>query len=329
MERVSFAGSSPAFQRTLSLITKLARVNVPLLIEGETGTGKELAARAIHYQGDRRDGPFVPINCGAFPDTLVESELFGHVRGSFTDARNDRVGLVETARGGTLFLDEVDALSPKAQVTLLRFLQDAHYRPVGGRVEHKADVRVIAASNAALDTLAESGQFRIDLLFRLRVMSLRLPPLREREGDALLLARLFFTRCRDDHPCAARELDADSCDWFGRYHWPGNVRELETLIYREALITDQAVLRLAEPAVLARERRHRPDRRMPDFDGVELAKAKARMVQEFERSYLHRLMSKAEGNVTRAALLAGKERRALGKLLKKYGMSAGDLGDSA
>jgi len=329
MERVSFAGSSPAFQRTLSLITKLARVNVPLLIEGETGTGKELAARAIHYQGDRRDGPFVPINCGAFPDTLVESELFGHVRGSFTDARNDRAGLVETARGGTLFLDEVDALSPKAQVTLLRFLQDAHYRPVGGRVEHKADVRVIAASNAALDTLAETGQFRIDLLFRLRVMSLRLPPLREREGDALLLARLFFTRCRDDHPCAARELDADSCDWFGRYHWPGNVRELETLVYREALITDQTVLRLAEPAVLARERRRRPDRRASDFDGVALAKAKARMVQEFERSYLHQLMSKAEGNVTRAALLAGKERRALGKLLKKYGMSAGDLGDSA
>ncbi|WP_341679291.1 sigma-54 dependent transcriptional regulator [Niveibacterium sp. SC-1] len=324
MERFSLAGSSPAFLRTLGLIAKLARIDVPLLIEGETGTGKELAARAIHYQGARSEGPFVPVNCGAFPDTLVESELFGHVRGSFTDARNDRVGLVEAARGGTLFLDEVDALSPKAQVTLLRFLQDSHYRPVGGRVEHKADVRVIAASNAPLDGLAESGQFRMDLLFRLRVMSLRLPPLREREGDALLLARLFFSRCRSDHACAPRELDTASCDWFDRYHWPGNVRELEALIYRETLIADQAVLCLSEPAALARERRKRPDRRSQDFDGVELVEAKARMVQEFERSYLHRLMDKAEGNVTRAALLAGKERRALGKLLKKYGMGGGD-----
>jgi len=329
MERLSLAGNSPAFREAIVVMGKLARVDVPVLIEGETGTGKELAARAVHYQGARRDGPFVPVNCGAFPDSLVESELFGHVRGAFTDARNDRPGLVETAQGGTLFLDEVDSLSPKAQVTLLRFLQDSHYRPVGGRVEQKANVRVIAASNAPLDLLSESGGFRLDLLFRLRVMSLRLPPLREREGDALLLARLFFTRCRSDHECRASLLDEDSCRWFDRYHWPGNVRELESLIYREALISDHPVLRLEAPTALKQERRTRPDRRLPSFDGVGLATAKARMVQQFERAYLHRLMDEADGNVTRAARLAGKERRALGKLLKKYGMGyAADAGEA-
>ncbi len=320
MDSISLAGNSPAFRKAVAMMEKLATLDVPLLIEGETGTGKELAARAVHYQGMRHAGPFVAVNCGAFPDTLVESELFGHVRGAFTDARSDKAGLVETARSGSLFLDEVDSLSPKAQVTLLRFLQDFNYRPVGGRVEMKADVRVIAASNASLDALAQSGQFRLDLLYRLRVMSLRLPPLREREGDALLLAQLFFARCRDGHDCQAHVLDDESCDWFGRYPWPGNVRELESLIYREALMSDDEILRIEAPIALRLERRSTPDRRIPEFEGVGLAAAKTRMIQQFERAYLDRLMNRAGGNVTRAARMAGKERRALGKLLKKYGM---------
>lgn len=322
MNRFLLAGDSAAFLKVLGFIAKLARHDVPVLIEGETGTGKELAARAIHYQGARHERPFVPVNCGAFPDTLIESELFGHVKGAFTDARNDHPGLIDAADGGTLFLDEVDALTPKAQVALLRFLQDSSYRPVGARTERKANVRIIAASNAPLDELTQTGGFRLDLLFRLRIMSLRLPPLREREGDAMLLARLFLTRCREKHGCQVSELDEGSCNWFGRYHWPGNVRELESLIFREALIADTRVLQLAEPSSLARERRNTPDRRMPAFDGLDFGTAKALVVEQFERSYLCRLMDSADGNVSLAARLAGKERRALGKLLKKHAIGA-------
>lgn len=309
MNRFLLAGDSAAFLKVLGFIAKLARHDVPVLIEGETGTGKELAARAIHYQGARHERPFVPVNCGAFPDTLIESELFGHVKGAFTDARNDHPGLIDAADGGTLFLDEVDALTPKAQVALLRFLQDSSYRPVGARTERKANVRIIAASNAPLDELTQTGGFRLDLLFRLRIMSLRLPPLREREGDAMLLARLFLTRCREKHGCQVSELDEGSCNWFGRYHWPGNVRELESLIFREALIADTRVLQLAEPSSLARERRNKPDRRMPAFDGLDFGTAKALVVEQFERSYLCRLMDSADGNVSLAARLAGKERQ--------------------
>lgn len=322
MDGMSLAGNSPAFRRALALIDRLARLDATVLIEGETGTGKELAARAIHYRGGRRENPFVPVNCGAFPDALIESELFGHVRGAFTDARNDHPGLIEAAAGGTLFLDEVDALTPKAQVALLRFLQDSCYRPVGGRIERRANVRVIAASNTPLDRLTESRQFRLDLLFRLRIMSLCLPPLREREGDAVILARLFLKRCRYEHGCRVDHLDEDSCGWFERYEWPGNVRELQSLVYREALISDCDILRLQAPGTLAGERRRRPDRRRPGFDGTDFVVAKARAVESFERGYLTQLMEQAGGNVSRAARLAGKERRALGKLLKKHGIGS-------
>jgi two-component system, NtrC family, response regulator GlrR len=320
MDGISLAGNSEAFRKVINLIDKLARLDVPVLIEGETGTGKELAARAIHYRGSRRDRPFVPVNCGAVPDTLIESELFGHVKGAFTDARSDHPGLVEIAAGGTLFLDEVDALTPKAQVVLLRFLQDSSYRPVGGRVERQADVRIIAASNAALEKLTDSGAFRLDLLFRLRILNLSLPPLRDREGDAVILAHLFLKRCRHEYDCRVSHLDEESCNWFDRYPWPGNVRELQSLIYREALVSEHDILRLEPPGSLARERRRRADRRLPGFDGTDFVTAKTKAVEHFERGYLIVLMEQADGNVSRAARLAGKERRALGKLLKKHGI---------
>lgn len=321
MNKVQLAGNSAALRKVQAAIGKLARLDVTVLIEGETGTGKELAARAIHYEGARRDKPFIPINCGAFPDSLIESELFGHAKGAFTDARSDQPGLIEIAAGGTIFLDEVDALSPKAQVALLRFLQDSCYRPVGGRVERRSDVRVLAASNADLDKLTDQGQFRLDLLFRLRIMNLHLPPLRERDGDAVLLANLFLDRCRSEHACQVRQLDSASCAWFDRYHWPGNVRELQSLIYRQALMSDDEVLRLEQPDRLADERRLNLDRRLPGFDGTNFCVAKARALENFERAYLLGLMAQAKGNVSQAARLAGKERRALGKLLKKHGLS--------
>jgi two-component system, NtrC family, response regulator GlrR len=327
MKSVSLLGNSPAFASALRLIQKLAKLSAPVLIEGETGTGKEMAARAIHYEGDRRDRPFVPVNCGAFPDSLFENELFGHVKGAYTDARADQAGLVEAADAGTLFLDEVDALTPKAQVSILRFLQDGTYRPVGSRVERRADVRIVAASNADLDDLAESGAFRSDLLFRLRILNLQLPPLRERGDDALLLARAFFDKCRRQHDCKVAELDESSCEWFGRYRWPGNIRELEGLIYREAMICDDTILRLAAPVTLLGERRIGNDRRsMSDFNGLPYALARSRVLEHFDRQYLAGLMTHAGGNVTRAARVAGKERRALGKLLKKHGLDGREPG---
>jgi transcriptional regulator with PAS, ATPase and Fis domain len=172
-------GQCPQFLKTVRLIEKISRCDVPVLIEGETGTGKELAARAIHYNSVRRDHPFVPVNCGAIPDALFENELFGHQQGAYTDARQAQVGLIANANGGTLFLDEVDTLTPKAQVTLLRFLQDQQYRPLGSQSACLADVRMIAASNVNLCDLTEAGAFRSDLLFRLKIMYLVLPPLRE------------------------------------------------------------------------------------------------------------------------------------------------------
>ena len=229
---IHLLGKSPAFAQTLAFIDKLARVQAPILIEGETGTGKEMVARAIHYRSSRKNNAFVPVNCGGFPDSLIDSELFGHIRGAFTDAKTDQPGLVETAAGGTLFLDEIDSLTPRAQVALLRFLQDGSYRPIGARVERKANVRVISATNGSLDDLTKSRAFRSDLLYRLRILGLQLPPLRERDDDALLLAQAFFERCKTQFTCTPKELDQESCSWFRRYPWPGNVRELEGLVYR-------------------------------------------------------------------------------------------------
>ena len=324
-DHFTLLGNSPAFSRMLLLIDKLAKVNAPVLIEGETGTGKEMVARAIHYRGIRHDQPFVPINCGAFPENLIESELFGHLKGAFTDARADQPGLVETAAGGTLFLDEVDALTPRAQVALLRFLQDGSYRPIGARVERKVDVRLIAATNSRLDNLVESHAFRCDLLYRLRILGMRLPPLRERDGDAMLLANVFFSRCKAKFHCEAKELDQDSCDWFRRYQWPGNVRELEGLVYRETVVCDDATLRLPPPDLYNAERRRTFERRLTGFLDTTYSSAKSMVLEQFERNYLSELIARTHGNVSQAARLAGKERRAFGKLLKKHGITGCEI----
>ena len=230
-------GRSDGFLRVLEFIDRMARYEAPVLIVGETGTGKELAARAIHYLSPRRDAPFVPLNCGAIPDSLLETELFGCERGAFTDARQAREGLVSAAEGGTLFLDEVDALPARAQVSLLRFLQDRVYRPIGGVREHRSNVRVVAAASPA-SPAARPGEFRDDLVFRLMVLLLEMPPLRERAGDAELLAGHFITRYARHYGVAARQLDARSREWVQAYAWPGNVRELDNLVQRALLLSD-------------------------------------------------------------------------------------------
>jgi transcriptional regulator with GAF, ATPase, and Fis domain len=305
-------GESDEFRHVLQTVDKIAGYDVPVLLEGETGTGKDLVARALHYRSRRRAQPFVPVNCGALPESLIENELFGHRRGAFTDARDDQPGLVALAHGGTLFLDEVDTLPLKGQVALLQFLQDQHYRPLGERNHAQADVRIIAASTRDLASLCRKDAFRMDLLYRLQLFHLHIPPLRERRGDAALLAAHFVALAgvRFDRP--QRQLAPETLDWFERYDWPGNVRELEHVIYREFLLSEEDVLRIPPPEGLAPADTH---------PSLRYRQAKARAVAQFEARYLGDAMRRAGWNVTVAARLIGTERRHLGRLLRKYGIT--------
>lgn len=319
--QLNLVGRSPAFLLVLATIKKIAHCDVPVLIQGETGTGKELAARAVHYLSPRRDHAFIPVNCGAFPDNLIESELFGHVKGAFTDAKEAQPGVVAMARGGTLFLDEIETLSAKAQVVLLRFLQDHCYRSLGGSVMHVANVRVVAAGNADLGELVDRGIFRRDLYFRLNIAPLHLPPLRERSDDVLLLAEHFMQRYRRTYRQPERLLDRRSVLWLARQPWPGNVRELENLLHRQFVLTEGPVVVPALNSAI-HERRRNPSNRLYSSlpTTINFRQAKAAAISEFERRYLEWLLTETKGNISAAARRAGKERRALGKLLKKHGL---------
>ena len=314
-------GCSSLHRQTMAQLGRIAASEAPVLIEGETGSGKELAARAIHYGGARRHAPFVPVNCGALPDTLIESELFGVQRGAFTDARHSRCGLVAEASGGTLFLDEVDALSAKAQVTLLRFLQDQRFRPVGTAREQRTDVRIVAASNRPLDALVAQQAFRADLLYRLKILHLLLPPLRARVDDIEALADHFIARFAAKYGSAPRPVHPATRQWLRQHPWPGNVRELENWVHRQFLMCPGEFLYHEPPSNPLLD-----DTAGPPSAATGFAQAKAEAVRRFECDYLQRVLDEAGGNVTRAARLAGKERRAFGKLLKKHGIAshAGD-----
>jgi two-component system, NtrC family, response regulator GlrR len=342
---VRLIGSSTAMGEVERLLARIAACEASVLVEGETGTGKELAARAIHYRGGRSARPFVPMNCGAIPDGLLESELFGHTKGAFTDARHNSPGVLALAHTGTLFLDEVDALSPKAQVSLLRFLQEGKVRPLGGAPERQLDVRVIAASNRDLRRLAAEGHFRLDLFYRLNVLFVRLPPLRARGTDVLLLANAFLQDLSRRHRRPVPQMDGAFSQWLCAYQWPGNVRELENLIEREFLLsTDTGVLTLPQ----SQERFHTDatadstlnatvhpivsahtvspattERRAHSRHDLNYRVAKARLLAEFDRRFLISLMRAARGNVSEAARTAGKERRDFGKLLRKYDIQPG------
>jgi DNA-binding NtrC family response regulator len=314
-------GDSPAFRRVLELVGRYAAFDAPVLISGETGTGKELIARAVHYLGARHDAPFIPVNCGALPETLLENELFGHVRGAYTDARGEQKGLVAQAQGGTLLLDEVDALSARAQVALLSFLQERQYRPLGSERMLSADVRIIAATNADLSALIGEGGFRTDLLFRLDVATVRVPPLRERPDDIPLLSRHFLGRYARQYGRPMPLLSAQVCAVLAGHDWPGNVRELENAMHRavilaaDELVADLPLGTLARPAPA-------DDRATQCFDGG-LKQARAREIESFERRYLGWLLDRTRGNIAAAAREAGTERRNLGRILKRLGLEAG------
>jgi DNA-binding NtrC family response regulator len=317
---LNLVGQSPAFLRVLELTKRFAGCDATVLLQGETGTGKELVARAIHYLGTRRDFPFIPVNCGALPDSLLESELFGHVRGAFTDARDARRGLIAEAEGGTLFLDEIEVLTPKAQVALLRFLQDFEYRPVGGAAVREAHVRIVAASNANLEALVGRGDFRRDLLFRLDILSIDLPPLRERQRDAVLLAEMFLKRLAGQYRRTPKNLHPDAVTRLLTHDWPGNVRELENLIHREFLMSDEPMIHLWGLSSPGARREDTKQAALSRITESRFQEAKANAIARFERAYIVELLSRTQGNISQAARISGKERSRLGKLVKKYGL---------
>jgi two-component system response regulator GlrR len=315
--RPHLIGASSQFLTVLQQIEKIGRSDAIVLILGETGSGKELVARAIHWTSERSSGPFVAVNCGAVPDSLVETELFGHGKGAFTDAKRARGGVVAHAEGGTLFLDEIDALSPKAQVSMLRFLQDFRYRPIGTGTEIAADVRILAAANRDLHQLVDEGGFRRDLFFRLNIFELWIPPLRTRPEDVELLAQHFIRIFSDRYGIPAKRVHPATLEWLRRHEWPGNVRELENWVHRALLLADGDEIHNVLRAESQTLRGGDPG----EFASWKTARAQA--LAEFETRYVATVLAQANGNVTAAARLAGKDRRAFGRLLKKHGIDKG------
>jgi DNA-binding NtrC family response regulator len=313
-------GESEPFQRVVRQIPAISRSDAMVLISGATGTGKELFARAIHYTSLRCGKPFVPVNCGALPDHLFENELFGHVKGAFTDASSAEKGLVAIAEGGTLFLDEVDTLSSAAQVKLLRLLQDREYRSLGSAQTIAADVRVIAATNTDLKRRVDEKLFRDDLYHRLHILTLNIPPLSQRTNDIPLLTRHFIRKYSKEHdpevrlsPAAMRKLES--------YSWPGNVRELEGVVQRALILTSSSLIQPRDIDVPRLHYEFEPN------EAMHLSEAKARTIEEFEFRYLTRALAAHGGNISRAAKAAGKERRSFQRLLRKHNIDRQPFAD--
>jgi DNA-binding NtrC family response regulator len=306
-------GESPAFLERVRCVPRFARCDATVLISGESGTGKELFARAIHYLSPRADQPFVPVNCGALPENLVESEIFGHKRGAFTGAASDQAGLIREAEGGTLFLDEIDCLTPQAQVKLLRFLQDGEYRPVGSQQILHANIRVVAAANADFSHMVREGKFREDLFYRLNVLSLTLPPLRERRGDILLLTHDFLEKQAAITDGRPKKLSLAALNRLLSHSWPGNVRELQNVLTRAIVLSDRDSI---EPSDL-----DLPDSFAAEYQSFRAMKSRA--VQRFEHDFLATVLHAHDGNITRAAFAVKKNRRAFWQLLRKHGLLAG------
>lgn len=302
-------GKSPAFLAEAGKIPLLAKSDISVLISGETGTGKEMVGRAIHHLSERASKPFVPVNCGAIPVELFENELFGHERGAFTGAAGFRTGLIQEAEKGTLFLDEVDSLPLLAQVKLLRFLQDGEYRALGSTKAIKGDVRIVAASNANLEDAVAAGTFRRDLYYRLNVVPIVLPPLRERAEDILLLAHHFLAEYGARLNPNVSEFSAAAQRKLVLYNWPGNVRELQHVIERVVVLCNERTIRerhIVFPSDNAQAGQ------------LSFQEMKARVISQFETTYIQNLLTACRGNVSQAAQAAQKERRTFWQLMRKH-----------
>jgi transcriptional regulator with GAF, ATPase, and Fis domain len=313
--RTSFAnlvGRSPGIQAVFSLIEKVAATDLPVLIRGESGTGKELVARAIHFHGPRRRRPFLSENCAAIPETLLETELFGHVRGAFTGAERNRPGLFEQADGGTLFLDEVGDMSPAMQARLLRVVEEGRVRPVGGERPVPVNVRIVTATHRDLGAEIKAGRFRQDLLYRLQVLTIELPPLRERPGDVALLASHFLERIAAERGRDPWVLDDEAAGVFERYSWPGNVRELQNTLQRLSLLAGNRAISVAliesDPIL----RRTLVPEGRPETPAFSLKSA--------ERDQLRQALAASRGNRSKAAVMLGVSRATLYRKLHQHGL---------
>ena len=338
-ERLPLIGRSTAMQEIYRTIARLTTADLTVMINGESGTGKELVARALHDYGKRRSGPFVAINMAAIPRELIESELFGHERGAFTGATNRSQGRFEQANGGTLFLDEIGDMPPEAQTRLLRVLQEGEFTSVGGRQPIKANVRIIAATHRDLRNAIRQGQFREDLFYRLNVVPIRLPPLRERIEDIPLLARHFLDRARDDG-LPSKMLDSGAIDRLKQHNWPGNVRELENVMRRlAALCPDETIsgdtiaaelteseappamsvgniaVTGPEPLVVAVER-HIKEFLAAHNDGMGVTDIYDQIIAEVERPLIRMTLSATRGNQIKAAAMLGLNRNTLRKKIR-------------
>jgi two-component system response regulator PilR (NtrC family) len=317
-------GKSAAMQRVFDMLRKIAPARTSVLLVGESGTGKELAARALHELSPRAEHSFVAVNCGAIPETLIESELFGHVKGSFTGATADKEGLFEAAHGGTLMLDEVAELPLGMQVKLLRVLQERKVKPVGGVSEREIDVRVVAATNRDLETEVEKGAFRQDLYYRLNVIQVRMPPLRERREDVPLLVDHFVKKFAAEHAQPITGVDADAMAVLTAHNFPGNVRELENLVERAVTLSSGG--HITADALPDLSRAERAAAAGPDLPatGFDLE----RELESFERGLLLKGLERTGGNRTLAARLLGVSFRSLRYRLSKLGISGGDDQDA-
>jgi two-component system, NtrC family, response regulator HydG len=314
-------GSAPALRETLRLVQRLAPTDVTVLVTGESGTGKELIARALHDGSSRSGAPFIALNCSALPAELIESELYGHVRGAFTGADRDRDGLFAAADGGTLFLDEVGELAAAAQAKLLRALEDHTITPVGSTQAVAVDVRVIAATNRPLETLVAEASFRADLFYRLSVVQLELPPLRERREDVPALAAHFIANFSERHGRPPLPLDEAARRALLAYDWPGNVRELRNAIERAVVLADGTAIEVRDlPASIASSN---VPLRPVDAAIAELpyTDARARVLDAFERSFLTASLERNGGNVSATARALGLHRQSLQKMLRRLGLA--------
>ena len=311
------------------MIETIAKTSSTVLITGESGTGKELVARAIHFNSLRRDRPFVAVNCGAVPETLLESELFGHMRGAFTGADTNKKGLIEVAEGGTIFLDEIGEMTPSMQVKLLRVLQDRRFRRLGGTEEVQADVRVIAATNQDLPKMVAEGRFREDLFYRINVIPVHLPPLRDRREDIPLLAEHFLAKYSRQHEKPVRSISHEAQELLAAYAWPGNVRELENAIER-AVALEQTPIVLPESlptqydrAAVGQACRRSSTARSASATSAGLPGAREGFDleargEEFYRHYIALALERAGGVQTKAAELLGMSFRSFRYYAKKF-----------
>lgn len=319
-------GQCPAMQKVFSTIKKVASIDIPILILGESGTGKEIVAQAIHNRGLRGGAKFIAINCGAIPENLLESELFGHEKGAFTGAQSRVQGKVEFADQGTLFLDEIGEMPALLQVKMLRFLQDKLVQRVGGREDIPVDVRVMAATNINITDAMKKGEFREDLYYRLGVITIELPPLRERGGDIDLLANVFLRRFSQEFNIKIRSFSAAAMQWIKEYDWPGNVRELENKVKRAIVMAETPIIEPWDLGFVEREDVNETDgtdnpggvgvAQGIDFAGMSLKDAR----HQVDQLLLQRALEESQGNVQQAAEILEVSRPTLYDLLKKHGL---------